>query len=333
MTSLRSRTRVCRHTVVCGRLAGGMGPGAIPGASPFLLGAFFGEGCGVLLRSAARRACVLLSCRVGCVFPGWRAWWVGWRFGRLLRIFVLLWCCLVAADGGRCVSPAASWCGGLVVRELVVVCVSMLTIKGACCRVGRSARAGLECRSRTGGEAEAVLDRYHEAVGVEPRITGDLQALGLNLWNLQFRVKSVSGTVDKVLNRGKRFDALYDVIRYTSVSDVGDYYGDFNRTISTLTAKGYQVVEVTDFWKLTEESRAKGGYKGINVKMDSPDGAHFELQFHTPESLQAKESVHVLYERLRRPDVTAAEREEVCRAMDATFSSLEMPVDVLTARR
>lgn len=53
----------------------------------------------------------------------------------------------------------------------------------------------------------------------------------------------------------------------------------------------------------------------------------------TPESLQAKESVHVLYERLRRPDVTAAEREEVCRAMDATFSSLETPVDVLTARR
>lgn len=139
---------------------------------------------------------------------------------------------------------------------------------------------------------------------MEPRITGDLQALGLNLWNLQFRVKSASGTVDKVLNRGKRFDALYDVIRYTSVSGVGDYYSDFNRAISTLTAKGYQ---------------------GINVKMDSPDGAHFELQF--------QESVHVLYERLRRPDVSPAEREEVCRAMDATFSGLEVPVDALTARR
>ena len=199
------------------------------------------------------------------------------------------------------------------------------------CRAKHACRFGASFEN--GGEAQTVLDRYHEAVGVEPRITGDLQALGLNLWNLQFRVKSASGTVDKVLNRGKRFDALYDVIRYTSVSSVGDYYSDFNRTISTLTAKGYQVVEVTDFWKLTEESRAKGGYKGINVKMDSPDGAHFELQFHTPDSLRAKESVHVLYERLRRPDVTPTEREEVCRAMDATFSGLETPVDVLTARR
>lgn len=332
MTSLRSRTRVCRHTVVCGRLTGGMGPGAIPGASPFLPSAFLG-GVGFCCGAPPGAPAFCFPAVCGACFLGGAPGGLAGVSGRLLRIFVLLWCCLVASDGGRCVSPAASWCGGLVVRELVVVCVSMSTIRGACCRAGRSTRVGLVRRLRMGGEAEAVLDRYHEAVGVEPRITGDLQALGLNLWNLQFRVKSASGTVDKVLNRGKRFDALYDVIRYTSVSSVSDYYGDYNRTIRTLTAKGYQVVEVTDFWKLTEESRAKGGYKGINVKMDSPDGAHFELQFHTPESLQAKEAVHVLYERLRRPDVTAAEREEVCRAMDATFGGLEVPVDALTARR
>ena len=49
MTSLRSRTRVCRHTVACGRLTGGMGPGAIPGAShysPPLLSLVVGFCCG-----------------------------------------------------------------------------------------------------------------------------------------------------------------------------------------------------------------------------------------------------------------------------------------------
>lgn len=112
MTSLRSRTRVCRHTVVCGRLAGGIGPGAIPGASPFLPSAFCGEGCGVLLRSAARRACVLLSCRVGRVFPGWRAWWVGWRFGRLLRIF-LVWCAIWHCCTLWLLAPSGSLCGVL----------------------------------------------------------------------------------------------------------------------------------------------------------------------------------------------------------------------------
>lgn len=99
MTSLRSRTRVCRHTVVCGRLAGGMGPGASPGASPFLpLLSWVGWGF-VAERRPARLRFAFLPC--GVRVPGWRAWRVGWRFGRLLRIFVLLWCCLVAADGGR----------------------------------------------------------------------------------------------------------------------------------------------------------------------------------------------------------------------------------------
>lgn len=42
MTSLHSRTRVCRHTVACGRLTGGMGLGAIPGASYYSPPLLFG---------------------------------------------------------------------------------------------------------------------------------------------------------------------------------------------------------------------------------------------------------------------------------------------------
>lgn len=125
MTSLRSRTRVRRHTVVCGRLTGGMGPGASPGAIPFLPSAFCCEGCGVLLRSAARCACVLLSCRVWCVFPGWRAWWVGWRFGRLLRIFLTrcaIWnCCAM-----RLLAPSGSLCGVLRGVESTVCALGCL---------------------------------------------------------------------------------------------------------------------------------------------------------------------------------------------------------------
>ena len=89
-----------------------MGPGASPGAISFLPAVFFGEGCGVLLRSAARRACVLLSCRVWCVFPGWRAWWVGWRFGRLLRIF-LVWCAIWHCCALWLLAPSGSLCGVL----------------------------------------------------------------------------------------------------------------------------------------------------------------------------------------------------------------------------
>lgn len=87
MTSLRSRTRVCRHTVACGRLTGGIGPGASPGASPFLPPLLSWVGWGfVAERRTARLRFAFLPC--GARVPGWRAWRAGWRFGRLLRIFL-----------------------------------------------------------------------------------------------------------------------------------------------------------------------------------------------------------------------------------------------------
>lgn len=80
MTSLRSRTRVCRHTVVCGRLTGGMGPGASPGASPFLppLLSWVGWGFVAERRPARLRFAFLpFGARVSWVarLVGWLAFW------------------------------------------------------------------------------------------------------------------------------------------------------------------------------------------------------------------------------------------------------------------
>lgn len=76
MTSLRSRTRVCRHTVACGCLTGGMGPGASPGASPFLPPLLSWVGCGfVAERRPARLRFAFLSC---VVRVSWVARLVGW---------------------------------------------------------------------------------------------------------------------------------------------------------------------------------------------------------------------------------------------------------------
>lgn len=165
MTSLRSRTRVCRHTVVCGRLTGGVGSGASPGASPFLPGTFFGEGCGVLLRSAARRACVLLSCRLWCVFPGWRAWWVGWRFGRLLRIF-LVWCAIWHCCALWLLAPSGSLCGVLRGVEGLVCVLGRLRRENQ-----RGARTGLfPLVSGVRGVARFLRWRYFVVIVAAPLV-------------------------------------------------------------------------------------------------------------------------------------------------------------------
>jgi hypothetical protein len=55
-------------------------------------------------------------------------------------------------------------------------------------------------------------------------------------------------------------------------------------------------------------------YKGVNSQWRSAEtGTRFEMQFHTPESLEAKELTHEAYERLRRPEseTSQAERNEL----------------------
>jgi hypothetical protein len=55
-------------------------------------------------------------------------------------------------------------------------------------------------------------------------------------------------------------------------------------------------------------------YKGINTQWRRLEtGLRFEVQFHTADSLQAKELTHGAYERLRRPEneTTQVERDEL----------------------
>lgn len=80
MTSLRSRTRVCRHTVVCGRLTGGMGPGASPGASHYSPPLLSLVGWGfVAERRPARLRFAFLPCVVRVSWVARLAGWLTFR--------------------------------------------------------------------------------------------------------------------------------------------------------------------------------------------------------------------------------------------------------------
>ena len=72
-----------------------------------------------------------------------------------------------------------------------------------------------------------------------------------------------------------------------------------------MKSEGFELIKLKNLWE-------KEQYKGINSQWRSPEtGLRFELQFHTPESLEAKEITHQAYERLRGTQVTQAERDEL----------------------
>jgi hypothetical protein len=94
---------------------------------------------------------------------------------------------------------------------------------------------------------------------------------------------------------GVRFTLEYPAERYAAgvLADVG-----------RLKAEGFQLTKLKNLWDSDQ-------YKGVNSQWRAPEtGTRCEMQFHTPESLQAKELTHRAYERIRTTAALPAEERD-----------------------
>ena len=63
--------------------------------------------------------------------------------------------------------------------------------------------------------------------------------------------------------------------------------------VERLKGEGFELIKLKNLWDSEQ-------YKGINSQWHRPEtGLRFEVQFHTPESFEAKELTHGAYERIR----------------------------------
>jgi hypothetical protein len=106
-----------------------------------------------------------------------------------------------------------------------------------------------------------------------------------------------------------------DAVRFTLSYDYGRYAGGVLADVDRLKAEGFELIKLKNLWPDNQ-------YKGINSQWRRPEtGSRFEMQFHTPESLEAKELTHQAYERIRGSDATPAERQEA-RAFQRQVNAL-----------
>jgi hypothetical protein len=113
--------------------------------------------------------------------------------------------------------------------------------------------------------------------------------------------------VESHLSPREALDKVPDAVRYTFTHSPDGYADGVRADIERLKADGFEEIKLKNLWSSRQ-------YKGINTQWRRPEtGLRFEVQFHTPESLQAKELTHVAYERLRRPEneTTQVERDEL----------------------
>ena len=78
-------------------------------------------------------------------------------------------------------------------------------------------------------------------------------------------------------------------MRYTFTYSPDGYADGVRADVERLKASGFEEIKLKNLWSSSQ-------YKGINTQWRRPEtGLRFEVQFHTEESLQAKELTHGAY--------------------------------------
>ncbi|HEY2281731.1 MAG TPA: hypothetical protein VGI00_25505 [Streptosporangiaceae bacterium] len=118
---------------------------------------------------------------------------------------------------------------------------------------------------------------------------------------------------------GELADEIHDGIRYTFIFDPAHYTDQTQRACSSLIGDGYALTRLANRWDGEE-------YKGVNSRWQDPHtGQSFEVQFHTPQSWEAKQQTHETYERIDNPDTPVGDVERLRAYQRSVSNSLEIP--------
>jgi hypothetical protein len=118
---------------------------------------------------------------------------------------------------------------------------------------------------------------------------------------------------------------VWDAVRYTFQLDQDAYVPGHDDITARLESAGYHLVHRVNNWP------QNAAYKGINSRWLTPSGGRFELQFHTPESLDAKQNrTHHAYDRFRSLAVSRAEKRDLDGYQVYVSAAIPWPPDVET---
>jgi len=149
----------------------------------------------------------------------------------------------------------------------------------------------------------------------EPKITADMQATaaasGAKMAGLEYRLKSEKSLARKIEDEKADFGgdaaktaaAMSDVARYTMTFKDESYVSGVNDVITDLREQGYEM-RVKNYWQDGDP------YQGLNIAAIHPSGVQFELQIHTPTSLDFKEPTHAHYDIYRESKDTKVRYRE-----------------------
>ena len=174
-------------------------------------------------------------------------------------------------------------------------------------------KAVQKCREAEGRDADG---NYGEQ-GLTPamrRIESQLEHAHLADQTEKHALKDPARFKEKLAERIGRFPnadpndlaaEIHDGIRYTFILKFDHYTDGVSLAQSKLAEAGYDRIETKPGWHGEE-------YKGVNSQWEDPtSGVRFEVQFHTSESWDAKQTTHEAYETIRSNKASVEEVESL----------------------
>nr|WP_015060666.1 XopAD/skwp family type III secretion system effector [Pseudomonas savastanoi]CBZ39966.1 conserved hypothetical protein [Pseudomonas savastanoi pv. savastanoi] len=148
-------------------------------------------------------------------------------------------------------------------------------------------------------EAQNLLTRARE---MEPRVTHMLRRVAEShagqLAGMDHQLKSVGSLKEKLMQqmalKNKTLEdavaGVNDALRYSVVLDPQHFTAGLRGVLASLDDQGHVRVKLNNLF-----AKHRPAFKAVNVTMRSPEGALWEIQFHTPDTFRLKEQFHDLY--------------------------------------
>ena len=171
-------------------------------------------------------------------------------------------------------------------------------------------------------EANAEVDRSCDRIRevgenvIVPGMRGiEAEDPDRHLIGLEYHLKGPERLKEKVseelearpgLTAAQALASVPDAVRFTFCYGEKHYTAGVYVDLERLAARGFELA------KPLRISWDSDQYKGINTQWREPEtGQRFEVQFHTRASYEAKQLSHAAYERIRNPQTSDAELDEL----------------------
>ena len=184
--------------------------------------------------------------------------------------------------------------------------------------------------------AQKVLDAAASHEVETTKLLKSLESDDARLSGLEYRLKGKESLRRKIeadamgdkITHKEASERIADALRYTYVIPSSKFGEVFQTVRASMAEKGYDIGAVKNTLQFENVP-----YRGVNTRASTPDGYIFELQFHTPESLDVKERLnHPLYEKARLLETPEDEKAALYAQMASNANSIPMPEGIKEVR-